>query len=99
MWMNESARVHELEIRLRPGASQCAIHVPDDGPVEIRLTARPIDGEANHQLIKILAKTLRIPQGSLHISSGEKSRNKRIVCESISGEKLRVLLKDAKIKF
>jgi hypothetical protein len=47
-----------------------------DGTVKIRLTAAPVDGEANKQLIRFLAEVLKIPQSRIEIVAGASGRDK-----------------------
>lgn len=44
----------------------------------VHLKLKPIKGKANLGLIKIISKYLKIPQNSIEIISGAKSKNKLI---------------------
>jgi len=46
--------------------------------LKIRLTAPPVDGEANAALITFLAKTLSLKKAAIAIRSGETSRTKML---------------------
>lgn len=46
--------------------------------LEVRVSAAPVDGEANETVIKLLAKQLGVAKGSIEIVSGTTSRHKRI---------------------
>ncbi len=46
--------------------------------VKIRLTAPPVDGAANEELIRFLSDTLDVPRSSVSIVSGESGRSKVI---------------------
>ena len=46
--------------------------------LEVRVAAAPSDGAANVELVKLLAKALGVPKGSIKIISGESSRLKRL---------------------
>jgi uncharacterized protein (TIGR00251 family) len=52
--------------------------VGDDGNLAVYLHSKPHDGQANRELIEILAKHLGIPKTKLEITAGHKSRIKRI---------------------
>lgn len=67
-----------ITVRLTPRASREGIAGERDGAVLVRVTAPPVDGAANEALVKLLAKALRIPKGSVAIISGETSRTKVI---------------------
>ncbi len=49
------------------------------GELIVHINAKPHDGEANQELIKLLAKHFRVPKTQIQIVSGAKSRKKSIV--------------------
>ena len=72
-----------LPIRLVPGASVDRIDgwdVDAEGrPVlKVRVRARPVEGEANEALIRLLAKALGVPRSSVFLARGGQSRLKMI---------------------
>ena len=86
-----------LPVRLTPGASADRIDgwdVDADGrPVlKVRVRARPVEGEANAALLKLLAKTLRVPKSSVTLDRGGQSRTKMISVAGLSDEDLRARL-------
>ena len=94
--MSDTAR---LPIRLTPGASADRIDGWDadaDGrPVlKVRVRARPVEGEANTALIKLLAKTLRVPKSSVSLDRGGQSRTKMIAVAGLTDDELRARLTD-----
>ncbi|MFH1155255.1 MAG: DUF167 family protein [Pseudomonadota bacterium] len=68
-----------IDIRVQPKASGNAIAGIHDKALKIRITAPPVDGEANKLLIKFLAKKLRMAPSSLEILKGETGRSKQIL--------------------
>lgn len=68
----------DLEVRVIPRAGRSGFAGLRDGAVLVRLAAAPVDGAANDELIALLAKTLRIPKRDITITSGERSRSKRV---------------------
>jgi uncharacterized protein (TIGR00251 family) len=65
-----------VEVRVQPRASRLAVEGIEGDVLKVRLTAPPADGEANAQLVKLLAKTFGVSKGSLRIIKGETSRSK-----------------------
>lgn len=89
--MSESARI---AVKLTPGASADRIDgwdVDAEGrPVlKARVRARPVEGEANEALIKLLAKTLGVPKSAVAIQRGGQSRTKMVVIDGLSGDEAR----------
>ena len=73
----------KLPIRLQPGAAADRI----DGwgqdaegrrVLKVRVRARPMDGEANDALIRLLAKSLDRPKSDLTLMRGGQSRLKMV---------------------
>lgn len=83
-----------LPVRLTPGASADRIDgwdVDADGrPVlKVRVRARPVEGEANEALIRLLAKSLGAPRSSVSLARGGQSRLKMIEVAGLDDAELR----------
>ncbi len=50
----------------------------EGGLIKVYLTAPPVDGKANHALIKFLARHYNVSKSSVGILKGEKAKNKII---------------------
>lgn len=88
-----------LPVRLIPGASADRIDGWDvdagGRPVlKVRVRARPVEGEANAALIKLLAKSLGVPKSAVALDRGGQSRTKMISVDGLSDEALRDRLTD-----
>ena len=75
-----------VRVHLTPKASRNAIQGPvadaDGGSVlKVQVTAVPEGGKANAALIKLLAKTWKLPKTALSVESGATSRRKTIRIE------------------
>lgn len=86
-----------LPIRLTPGASSDRIDGWDVDPggrpiLKVRVRARPVEGEANAALLKLLAKTLNVPKSAVSLERGGQSRVKRIAIEGLSPDEVRARL-------
>ncbi|QDH72019.1 DUF167 family protein [Brevundimonas sp. M20] len=83
-----------LAIKLTPGAASDRIDGwdvdPDGRPVlKVRVRARPVEGEANAALLKLLAKTLGVPKSAVSLERGGQSRLKRIAIDGLSPDEVR----------
>ena len=84
-----------LPVRLQPGAAAERIdgwtNDAEGRPVlKVRVRARPIEGDANDALIRLLAKSLGVPS----VGRGAQSRLKMIVVQGLDDEELRLRLVD-----
>ena len=68
----------ELSVMVRPRAGRTEIVGPHGGLLKIRLAAPPVEGEANEELVRFLAKTLGVAKSAVSIESGETGRKKRV---------------------
>lgn len=68
----------DLDVKVIPRAGRSGFAGLRDGALLVRLAAAPVDGAANDELIALLARTLKIPKRDITITSGERSRSKRI---------------------
>lgn len=86
-----------LAVRLTPGASADRIDgwdVDAEGrPVlKVRVRARPVEGEANEALIRLLAKALGTPKSAVALQRGGQSRTKMIDIAGLSNDEMRTRL-------
>lgn len=83
-----------LYLKVTPKSSRNAIKGSeiDSGGKErlkITVTAPPEDGKANKAVIKLLAKTLKVPPSSITLISGETSRLKCVEVADIPSDSAR----------
>jgi uncharacterized protein (TIGR00251 family) len=71
---------------VQPRASRSGLAGEVDGALRIRLAAPPVDGEANEELVNLLANLLDIPRRQVEIISGQRSKNKVIRVSGISAD-------------
>ena len=67
-----------IEVRIQPGARRTEVAGMFDDMVRIRVAARPVEGAANKELVKFLARKLGVSKSRIEILSGHKSRVKRL---------------------
>ncbi len=66
-----------LAVRVTPRASRNEVtEIQTDGTVKVRLTAPPVEGEANKALIAFMAEVLGVAQTKIEIVAGETGRDK-----------------------
>lgn len=67
-----------LSLKVQPRASRNAIVGIHGGRIKVRLTAAPVDGQANTHLLKLFSKLLNIPLSQLKLERGLASRTKTV---------------------
>jgi uncharacterized protein len=65
-----------FSVRVQPRASQSGIVGELDGALKLRLAAPPVEGAANEELIRWLAKFFGVSRAQVAIISGETARQK-----------------------
>jgi len=75
--------------RVVPRASKSEIVGAHDGALKIRLATPPVEGAANEELIKTLAKYFDVNKNAVEIVSGATAKTKQIRIAGASAEKLR----------
>ncbi len=80
-----------LSVRVRAGVSSDEISMEGD-VLHVRLTARPVAGQANKRLIRLLARHLSVRQADVVILHGHTSRDKLIEVTGVSDAELRARL-------
>ena len=77
-----------IEIRVQPRASRNAISGMRAGILRIRVTAPPVDGQANAAAIALLAQALDVPKSAIRLVKGASSREKTLTIQSLSQEEV-----------
>ena len=67
-----------FEVHAKPKAKKTAILKARADAVEIAIAAPPVDGAANEELIRFLAKLFGVPKRSVEIVRGETSQTKLV---------------------
>lgn len=75
-------------VHVKPHASRIAIE-KNGRFLTVRLTASPQNDLANHQLIEIIAKEIRIAKSCINIIKGRKSHNKLLEVNGITEKQLK----------
>lgn len=90
---SESKGSVTFSVRVIPRASRSEIVGEHDGALKVRISSAPVDGAANAELVKLLAKKFSVAKSDIVITSGETSKNKRIKIQNLSVSKLEELIR------
>ena len=75
-----------LTVHIQPKASTTECVGIHGDAIKIRVAAPPIDGAANDELIRFLARRLSIPASAVQIKSGAGGRHKRVFVKGVNAE-------------
>ncbi|MGZ8846576.1 MAG: DUF167 domain-containing protein [Pyrinomonadaceae bacterium] len=78
-------------VRVVPRASRSEIAGEYDGALRVRIAAPPVEGAANRELIRLLAKTFKLPKNAIEIVSGAGSKSKIVRIQGGDAVKLEEL--------
>lgn len=82
-FLEEREGVIFIKVRVQPRGSRDSIEGVQGALLKVRLTAPPVEGEANRRLIEFLSETLGVRKSALSITAGDKSRQKCVRVEGI----------------
>ena len=77
-----------FKVRVVPRASRSEIIGEHDGALRVRIAAAPVDGAANEELVKFLARALKVPRRAVVVIGGQTSRIKSIAVSGIAADTL-----------
>lgn len=73
-----------LVIRVIPRSGRAGLAGTRHGALLMRLSAPPVGGAANTELIEVLSRLLGVPKRAVTIVAGERSRLKRVRVEGVT---------------
>lgn len=71
-----------LRVRVQARARHRGITGVKADVLRVRLSAPPVDGKANEQLVELLAGAFAVPRGRVRILAGARSASKTLIIES-----------------
>ena len=77
-----------FNVRVVPRASRSEIVGEHDGALRVRVSAAPVDGAANEELVRMLARVLHVPRNSVEIIAGQTSKLKQVTVSGATSEQL-----------
>ena len=77
-----------LDVWIQPKAAKDEVVGFYDNALKVRVTAPPVEGKANKQLIKILSERLGVPAGRIHLRSGRTGRRKTVEIVGVSRDEI-----------
>ena len=84
-----------IEVKVQPRSSRNQISGEQDGALKVKLTAPPVEGEANDACIRYVAGLLGVPRSSVDILRGRTSRKKTLRVRGLPPQAVQKLLTDS----
>jgi uncharacterized protein (TIGR00251 family) len=78
-------------VRVVPRASRSGVAGEHAGALRVRVAAPPVDGAANEELVRTLARALDVRQRDVEITSGHASKLKQVRVANAKRERLKRL--------
>ncbi|OAT81778.1 DUF167 domain-containing protein [Desulfotomaculum copahuensis] len=88
LWVREDENGVLFKVRVQPRAAKNQLAGLYEDALRVRLTAPPVDGEANEACRVFLARLLAVPRSQVDIVSGHTGRNKVIRVAGAKREKI-----------
>lgn len=73
-----SEKAITITVRVTPRSSRSEVVGMADGVLRVRLTSPPVEGAANEELVRVLAKAYHVPKSEIVIISGINARTKLV---------------------
>lgn len=86
--LNEKDGAVTIKVKVQPRAPRTEIVGEHAGAIKLRVAAPPVDGKANEECRRFLAKLFEVSATSVEIISGVSSRDKVIRIRSISARRV-----------
>ncbi len=71
-----------FKVRVVPRASRSELVGEHDGALRVRIAAPPVEGAANDELVRLLARSFGVPRSAIEITGGHAAKLKTV---SIAG--------------
>jgi len=81
-----------LRVRVSPRASRDELGGERDGALVVRLTAPPVEGQANAALVRFLARHLGVAPSAVSVTRGAKGRDKVLLVAGARADDVRASL-------
>ena len=81
-----------ITVHVQPNATQNKVAGFRDGVLQVKITAPPIKGKANQELVKFLSSLLGVSKNSLSIEKGMTGKKKTVAVRGLGQDQVLRLL-------
>ncbi len=82
-----------FKVRVVPRASRSEIVGEHDGALRVRIAAPPVDGAANEELLRTLARAFKLPSSAIEIIAGHTAKLKTVRAVDLKPDALATVLR------
>jgi len=91
LWCKVAPGGISLLLSVSPRASRTEVAGVADGRLRVRVAAPPVDGAANEELVRFLARALGVPQRAVTVTAGAGGRRKTVEIRGVTAAAARGL--------
>ncbi|MGA3208844.1 MAG: DUF167 domain-containing protein [Syntrophales bacterium] len=81
-----------LQVHIVPRSAKCEVVGNQGNALKLKITAPPVEGQANKECIRFLSDILGIKKKQVRILSGSKSKKKTVAIEGIRRKDIEALI-------
>lgn len=81
-----------VPVRVQPRSSRSRVEPPRDGAVVVRVTAPPVEGEANRACLETVAEWLGVRKSQVSLAAGQTSRHKKVLVAGVDAQSVRAAI-------
>src|SRR5687767_7438064 len=81
-----------FRVHAQPRASRSEVRGEHDGALRVRIAAPPVEGAANRELTRFLAKLAGVAPSAVRVVSGESGRSKLVEIDGVEAQVLERML-------
>ena len=74
-----------IEVKVEPRSSKKGIAGVMDNVLKVKLTAPPVEGEANEQLVEVISEATGVRKSNIRIVRGHSSKRKVVELKGVDG--------------
>ena len=81
-----------LQLHIQPRAARTEFAGRFGDALKVRIKSPPVDGSANDELVRFLAKSLGVPRARVELVAGHRGRRKTVRVDGVTVAQVRHLL-------
>lgn len=92
-WLTQTEKGYILRIQVVPNSSKTQVVGEHGERLKVKISAPPVDGKANEELIEFVQKKLNLKSSQIELLRGQTSKAKDLLVQSASKDIFDLLIK------